>query len=92
MIRLPVQNTTGAVAETLQRRWLAFENIEEYLRGSKFRFVPSWNSFGTPSNNLFEPILDDGEKRFKALGNSGVIIAVGFAAIRRKNNPAVRVL
>lgn len=31
-------NTTGAVAEALQRRWIAFESVEEYLRGSKFRF------------------------------------------------------
>lgn len=31
-------NTTGAVAESLRRRWLAFENVEEYLKGSKFRF------------------------------------------------------
>jgi DNA modification methylase len=31
-------NTTGATAESLQRRWIAFESVEEYLRGSKFRF------------------------------------------------------
>jgi DNA modification methylase len=31
-------NTTGAVAESLQRRWIAFESVEEYLRASKFRF------------------------------------------------------
>jgi DNA modification methylase len=31
-------NTTGAVAEALRRRWIAFENVEEYLRASKFRF------------------------------------------------------
>lgn len=31
-------NTTGAVAEFLQRRWLAFDEIEEYVAGSKFRF------------------------------------------------------
>ncbi len=34
-------NTTGAVAESLQRRWIAFESIEEYLRASKFRFSDS---------------------------------------------------
>ena len=32
-------NTTGAVAESLQRRWLALENVESYLKGSKFRFT-----------------------------------------------------
>lgn len=31
-------NTTGAVAESLRRRWLAFERVEEYLAGSIFRF------------------------------------------------------
>jgi len=31
-------NITGEVAERLQRRWLAFEIVEEYLEASKFRF------------------------------------------------------
>lgn len=31
-------NTTGAVAEQLGRRWLAFEIVENYLAASKFRF------------------------------------------------------
>ncbi len=31
-------NTTGKVAELLDRRWLSFELSEEYLRGSRFRF------------------------------------------------------
>jgi DNA modification methylase len=31
-------NTTGTVAERLQRRWIAVESVEEYLRGSRFRF------------------------------------------------------
>ncbi len=31
-------NITGQVAETLSRRWLAFELAEEYLEASKFRF------------------------------------------------------
>jgi site-specific DNA-methyltransferase (cytosine-N4-specific) len=31
-------NTTGAVAEKLNRRWLASEQVEEYLKGSRFRF------------------------------------------------------
>jgi len=29
---------TGRVAETLQRRWLAFELDNQYLQASKFRF------------------------------------------------------
>ncbi len=31
-------NTTGAVAERLGRRWIAVEILEEYLKGSQFRF------------------------------------------------------
>jgi site-specific DNA-methyltransferase (cytosine-N4-specific) len=31
-------NTLGMVAERLGRRWIAIEQEEEYLRGSKFRF------------------------------------------------------
>jgi site-specific DNA-methyltransferase (cytosine-N4-specific) len=31
-------NTTGYVAELLQRKWLAFELVESYLVGSRFRF------------------------------------------------------
>jgi DNA modification methylase len=31
-------NTTGAVAEILQRRWIAVESVEDYLKGSQFRF------------------------------------------------------
>src|SRR5438132_202477 len=32
-------NTTGAVAESLQRCWLAVDNVQSYLEGSKFRFL-----------------------------------------------------
>lgn len=31
-------NTTGAVAEALGRRWIAFDDVEEYVSGSRFRF------------------------------------------------------
>ena len=31
-------NTTGAVAESLNRKWLSIEKVETYLQGSKFRF------------------------------------------------------
>jgi len=34
-------NTTGLVAETLGRHWLASELSEEYLEGSALRFAPS---------------------------------------------------
>jgi DNA modification methylase len=32
-------NTTGSVAESLKRRWLAIDNVKEYLEASKFRFL-----------------------------------------------------
>nr|MDQ2696687.1 site-specific DNA-methyltransferase [Pseudomonadota bacterium] len=32
-------NTTGFIAEKLGRRWFISEISEEYLQGSKFRFV-----------------------------------------------------
>lgn len=31
-------NTTGAVAETLHRRWLAVDQVPDYLEASRFRF------------------------------------------------------
>lgn len=31
-------NTTGAVCEALNRRWMAFEQEEEFVRGGRFRF------------------------------------------------------
>jgi site-specific DNA-methyltransferase (cytosine-N4-specific) len=31
-------NTTGSVAEKLERRWIAIDNVQEYLEASKFRF------------------------------------------------------
>lgn len=34
-------NTTGAVAESLGRRWIAIDQVPEYLRASSFRFEPA---------------------------------------------------
>jgi DNA modification methylase len=31
-------NTTGSVAESLERRWIAIDSVQEYLDASKFRF------------------------------------------------------
>lgn len=44
-------NITGEVAERLERRWLAFELLEEYLEASKFRFPEMYDQ--TP---LFDSI------------------------------------
>ena len=32
-------NTTGLAAETVDRRWLAFEECREYVAASSFRFL-----------------------------------------------------
>jgi DNA modification methylase len=32
-------NTTGAVAESLGLRWISSELVEDYLKGSHFRFL-----------------------------------------------------
>jgi site-specific DNA-methyltransferase (cytosine-N4-specific) len=37
-------NTTGAVAERLGRKWLAFDNSHQYLQSSIFRFIENRNS------------------------------------------------
>ena len=42
-------NVTGEVCERLKRRWLAFDVVEEYLEGSKFRFE------GFPVDDWTEP-------------------------------------
>ena len=34
-------NTTGAIAESLQRRWVAIEPCRDYIKGSKARFLQS---------------------------------------------------
>lgn len=33
-------NTTGFVAESLNRQWIAFEQVQQYLAASAFRFIP----------------------------------------------------
>ena len=41
-------NTTGRVAETLDRRWLAFELDENYIKASQFRFEENAPLMVTP--------------------------------------------
>lgn len=51
-------NTTGYAAETLQRRWLSFELSEEYLVGSRFRFLEAVEvAEEKPDQNLFGKVL-----------------------------------
>ncbi|WP_442938698.1 DNA methyltransferase [Nostoc sp.] len=35
----PGSNTSGFVAQTLQRRWMSFEINEDYVMGSCYRFT-----------------------------------------------------
>jgi site-specific DNA-methyltransferase (cytosine-N4-specific) len=49
-------NTTGAAAESLQRRWIAFEQNLSYLSASAFRFVNANESIDQISI-LFEKLL-----------------------------------
>jgi DNA modification methylase len=32
-------NTTGFVAESLHRRWIVLENVDDYLKARKFRLI-----------------------------------------------------
>lgn len=43
-------NTTGAVAQSLDRRWIALDQVDDYLRASTFRFdqVPTINESALP--------------------------------------------
>jgi len=49
-------NTTGAAAEAVQRRWIAFEQNPSYLAASVFRFVDASQSTDVASR-LFEKLL-----------------------------------
>jgi DNA modification methylase len=47
-------NTTGAVAESLDRRWIASEAVEEYLKASVFRFERTEGQSNSRQVALFE--------------------------------------
>ena len=46
-------NTTGAAAERLRRHWVAVDNVELYLEGSKYRFE-SASSDSDPSRRSYQ--------------------------------------
>ncbi len=50
-------NTTGAVAESLQRQWIAFELDHPYLAGSVFRFIDEGTKQGII--DLHQSLLKD---------------------------------
>jgi site-specific DNA-methyltransferase (cytosine-N4-specific) len=53
-------NTTGAAAEALQRRWIAFEQNHSYLAASAFRFVDKSESIDAASM-LFKKLITSQE-------------------------------
>lgn len=44
-------NTTGYAAQKLLRRWIAFELSEDYLKGSRYRFMEEGDLFAEPLAN-----------------------------------------
>lgn len=50
-------NTTGAVSESLGRRWLAFEIDRQYLAASIFRFMDSDPIQAEAARELYEQVL-----------------------------------
>ena len=60
-------NTTGAVAEALGRRWIAFEIDRSYLAASAFRFL----------NEVQEDIVKSLYSKLIAEGAKGIIIPQG---------------
>jgi site-specific DNA-methyltransferase (cytosine-N4-specific) len=57
-------NTTGAAAESLGRRWIAFELEQSYLAASAFRFL----------GRLDEELITSLYARLTAINASGVTI------------------
>jgi hypothetical protein len=51
---------TGHVAETMKRRWVAFEQNEDYLKGASFRFPQMTDA---ASNGVSEHGLDSAENQ-----------------------------
>lgn len=52
-------NTTGAVCEKLQRRWIALEENREYLEGSRLRFWPELGKVAAPVPPEPAPAADE---------------------------------
>lgn len=71
-------NTTGRVAETLERRWLAFELDQSYIQASKFRFE-------NDAPLVVTPLIDKKALKTKALNLAPEFIKI--SAEIEKNNP-----
>lgn len=66
-------NTTGFVAEAEKRKWIAFENITEYVASSALRFMQE-DSDETEIRGVYEKILKGAKIEFTprpALGSNG---------------------
>jgi site-specific DNA-methyltransferase (cytosine-N4-specific) len=51
-------NTTGRVAESLERRWLSYDLSREYLAGSTFRFLE--DASNAELKAVFNQIMEGG--------------------------------
>ncbi len=52
-------NTTGSVAERLERKWISFDLSREYLAASSFRFAEGYNA-NSDFESLYQEILNGG--------------------------------
>ena len=65
-------NTTGAVAEKLGRRWLAFEKEQKYLAASTFRFLPGEQE--NTAKTLFNNLITQNAKNLKISTTSQMML------------------
>lgn len=76
-------NMTGYVAEQMGRRWLSLELREEYLEGSKFRFVevPPRGRGGGGRREAGQPVADIQPRGLRAATTdpTGVLCTNGLA-------------
>jgi len=69
-------NVTGEVAERLERYWLAFELVEEYLEGSKFRFPDLYEQsplFATQAESTEAEVISDADKVYEAIAQPALL-------------------
>jgi len=64
-------NTTGATAEGLGRKWLAFESKRDYLAASSFRFLDDTDEHAVKS--LYQKLMDQERKASISLPDKGFV-------------------
>lgn len=68
-------NTTGWVAETEGRRWLAFDESRDYIAASAFRFLPK-SVAADRMRSLYESIQQQRPVDIKEVGLEGTLLQV----------------